>query len=343
VTNRLKDPELARVAPEEMEAAYLEYRRACYDVLYRQCAERGLLAVLDTPCTPAEFGERIGVVPSRLPVATLLLKALASHGDVRRVGGDPPRYVAAGRSGPRRFDEELIFLATGRRSVSELRHGQSYAGILDAMVTAENPVAADFTAAAPPEIEEMFEIPFYRYCRLHAVEEVLAAGDRVLDLACGPGYGLLELAERAPAGPATTIFGIELTPHYAEAAMRRVAADARIAVLRGDLELPQEYLRDGFFDGALIVGAYHFLRDPRPLWDTVARVLRPGGVFCLGYVQSDVSTPDRELMDLRFALRRPAVYRSTPAQVHELAGRHGLVPVRQFGLGVWRWYSFSRR
>ncbi|GAA2711033.1 class I SAM-dependent methyltransferase [Micromonospora olivasterospora] len=342
MTVHVDSDDLVRVPPERMEAAYLEYRRACYDVLRRQCAARGLLDLLRTPVTADEFGRRMGVVPTKLPIAELLLRALAKHGDVTRVEGDPPRYAAVASPTPRDFDDDLVRLATGRGSLTELRHSQSYAGILDALTVEGDPIAADFTAGAPPEIEEIFTIPFYRWCRLQAVHEALAAGPRVLDLACGPGYGLLEIADRLPADPRAAVFGVELTPHYAEAAMRRTAGDDRVAVVRGDLQRPQEYLRDGHFDGALIVGAYHFLREPEPLWATVARALRPGGVFALGYVQSDVATDDREIMDLRFALRKPPVYRPTPQDIDHLAARYGLTPIRRFGLGVWRSYSFRR-
>ncbi|MDL4770773.1 hypothetical protein [Actinomadura xylanilytica] len=47
-------------------------------------------------------------------------------------------------------------------------------------------------------------------------------------------------------------------------------------------------------------------------------------------------------MDLRFSLREPRAYQSTPDEIIGLARAHGMTPRRRFGLGVWQWYSFGR-
>lgn len=337
------DADLVDVPPDKMELAYLEYRRACYEILHRECVARGVVDALGEPVTLDAFAERTGVVPAKKPVAQLLLDVLVRHGDVRVVPGEPVRYVAAGRGTRPAFDDELILLATGRRSAEELAHSKSYSGILTALTVEGNPIAANFTTSSPATIEEIFVLPYYRYCRLRAAREVTAAGSRILDLACGPGYGLRELAEQTPDDPGTVLFGIELTEHYVAAAVERNAGDGRVRVVRGDLQEPQDFLQEGFFDGATMMGAYHFLARPEALWDTVARVLRPGGVFCLGYVQSDVDSEDRALMDLRFALREPPVHRTTPAQIHALAEKRGLMTTHEWQLGIWKWYAFTKR
>ncbi|MFD9737226.1 class I SAM-dependent methyltransferase [Umezawaea sp. NPDC059074] len=337
------DADLVDIPTDKMELAYLEYRYACYEVLHRECVARGVLEALREPVTLDAFAERAGVVPAKKPVARLLLDVLVEHDDVRVVLGEPARYVASGRTARRAPDDELVVLATGKRSVDELAHGRSYSGILAALAVEGNPIAANYTTGSPPSIEEIFVLPYYRYCRLRAAREVTAAGSRILDLACGPGHGLRELAERTPDDQRTVLFGIELTEHYVAAALERNAGDGRVRVVRGDLQEPQDFLQEGFFDGATMMGAYHFLSRPDALWDTVARVLRPGGVFCLGYVQSQVDSADRALMDLRFALREPPVHRTTPARIRALAESRGLVTTQEWGLGIWKWYAFAKR
>lgn len=139
------------------------------------------------------------------------------------------------------------------------------------------------------------------------------------------------------------ILGIEISPDFVVAATTRNVEDRRVRVVRGNLEEPQEFLREGHFDGAMIVGAYHFLRNPGPLWETAARLLRPGGRFCIAYVLSRAGTYDQEIMNLRFALRRPPSYMPTREDVLEHAQATGMELDREFGLGAWRWYSFTRR
>lgn len=336
--------DIAELSPQEMEQAYLEYRRACYDIVYRNCLDRGVFDLLNTPATLDDFADRMGVVPQKMPVAELLLAALVKYGVVERTDDRPPLYRSI-PSGPLRrdLDERLIFLATNKRSVEELRHSENYAGILDALTMDENPVSATFDAEHLQLWEEVLQAPFYRYSRVKAVHEVAGAGQHLLDLACGPGFGLMELAELAPDEPETTILGVEISPDFVIAASERSAKDRRIRVLRGDLEQPQPFLADGYFDGAMIVGAYHFLRDPEPLWDTAVRLLRPSGTFCISYVLSKVGTYDQEIMDLRFALRRPRSYQPTRDAVLNLARRKQCELKSEFGLGAWRWYSFIRR
>lgn len=333
--------DVADLSPEEMERAYLEYRRACYDIVYRNCLDHGVFDQLGKPVTLGEFADRMGVVASKVPVAELLLKALIKYGAVEHVEG---RYQATPGGPPKQtFDENLIRLATNKDSVTELQHSENYAGILNALTTEDNPVSATFDSANLSLWEEVLQAPFYRYSRVQAVREIGATGNHLLDCACGPGFGLMELAETVPSTPESVVLGIEISTDFVAAATKRTEDKEHVRVVRGNLEQPQPFLQEGFFDGAMIVGAYHFLRNPEPLWDTVARLIRPGGTFCIAYVLSTVGTEDQEIMDLRFALRRPRSYQPTRDDVLGLAERKGMELKREFGLGAWRWYSFTRR
>src|SRR6266536_2204365 len=170
-------PAIVDLTPQEMERAYLEYRRACYDIVYRNAIEHGVLDLLTTPATLEAFAERMGVVPAKVPTAELLLKALVKYGALERLHDRPARYRAVPGGPPEQpFDEALIFLATGRRSVEELKHSESYAGILKALTTEENPVSASFDADHLPLWEEVLQAPFYRYSRVQAVHEIAGAG-----------------------------------------------------------------------------------------------------------------------------------------------------------------------
>lgn len=335
--------ELAELSPEEMEEAYLEYRRACYDIVYRNCLEQGVLDLFSAPITFGEFAARLPVADNKLPAAQLLIDALVKYGALECIAGNPVRYGS--RFGPpdAEFDDKLIYRATGKRSVAELRHSENYAGIINALRVSDNPVSATFDGQHLGLWEEVLQAPFYRYSRVHAVRDITASGLRMLDLACGPGFGLAELAESVGPDERAIIVGVEISPDFVASASTRNANDSRVHVTRGDLEQPLDFLQQGLFDGAMIVGAYHFLRDKRALWHSVRRLLRPGGVFCIAYALSQVGTYDQEIMNLRFSLRQPPSYQPTRGQVLELATAHGMELRREFGLGAWRWYSFERK
>lgn len=102
----------------------------------------------------------------------------------------------------------------------------------------------------------------------------LAAGGRVLDVACGGGRWLIALARRFPE---TTLVGVEFEPDSVGRAMRHVSEaglDDRIAIENRD---PASLPYGPEFDLVYFQDALHELPDPvgalRSAWATV----RPGG------------------------------------------------------------------
>jgi len=334
--------ELSQLSPEDMEQAYLEYRRACYDIVYRNSIERGVLEKFASPITFDDFVRLLPVASNKLGAAQLLLNALVKYGALEVVKEEPIRYRAAKEVSPAELDEGLIEIATGKRSLAELRHSENYVGIIDALSVSGNPVSASFDGEHLGVWNEVLQAPFYRYSRVRAVREITPNGNCMLDLACGPGFGLAEIGDSIPPGKNRTIIGVEISPDFVTAASSRNAADPDVYVIRGDLQRPLDFLEAGFFDGAMIVGAYHFLRDKETLWKTTQRLWRSGGVFCIAYALSKMGTYDQEIMDLRFSLREPATYQPSRGDVLNLASGHGFRMRDEFGLGAWRWYSFEK-
>ena len=295
--------DISQSLPEEVERAYLEYRKACYNIVYRNCVERGVLDLFSSPISFEDFVRELPVASNKLGPAQLLLDALVKYGALDRAGGDKVRYQVREAMPDSEIDEGLIQMATGKRSLAELRHSENYAGIIDALSVSANPVSASFDGQNLNIWEEVLQAPFYRYSRVQAVREITGNGSRMLDFACGPGFGLAEIAASVAPGPRRTILGVEISPDFVASAAARNADDPDVYVMRSDLERPLGFVEGGFFDGAMIVGAYHFLRHKEVLWETAQRLLRSGGVFCLAYVLSKMGTYDQEIMDLRFSLR----------------------------------------
>jgi len=96
---------------------------------------------------------------------------------------------------------------------------------------------------------------------------VLPSGARVLDIACGPGHFLRDVAEMG-----FEPFGIDASPDMIRASAARMGAAARL--VRGDgMALP---FASNAFDAVNCSGLIEYIPRPAPLLDEILRVLKPG-------------------------------------------------------------------
>jgi len=150
-------------------------------------------------------------------------------------------------------------------------------------------------AVDDPEIAHAFNrimrIPHMRLARWAIARRAAAmkpAGQTV-DLGCGPGYLVLQLAQAAPGLHVT---GIDLADEMlvaAEAYARRSGLDERVAFKKGDVaQIP---FPDGSLDLVVSTFSLHHWSDPVRALDEIARVLRPGGAFLVADLRRDMAAP----------------------------------------------------
>jgi len=103
----------------------------------------------------------------------------------------------------------------------------------------------------------------------------LSPGDRVLDVACGPGNFTRGFARATGEG---LVVGIDASKTMLAVAVRKTES-ANLAYVRGDAcELP---FRDGSFDAICCFAALYLIQEPTRALDEIARVLAPGGRVAL--------------------------------------------------------------
>jgi SAM-dependent methyltransferase len=105
----------------------------------------------------------------------------------------------------------------------------------------------------------------------------LSPGDRVLELACGPGG--LGLAAAAVVGPDGEVVLSDVVPAMVETAARRAGERGVTNVRTRVLDLEQIDEPDAGYDAVLCREGLMFAADPVAAAREVARVLRPGGRF----------------------------------------------------------------
>jgi SAM-dependent methyltransferase len=175
--------------------------------------------------------------------------------------------------------------------------------------------------------------------RLPDLAARLAAGGRVLDVGCGGGWAIVQLAERFPG---TTCVGLDVEPHSIELAQRRIAerglagrCEARLLSV-DRLEEPEAY------DVATSFLVVHELAPAlKPAaFAAVARALKPGGSFLVfdeAYPETDAAL---RTMPTRFAALAQWYEVTWGNVVNTRTELHALC--RQAGLRVAEESAFSR-
>ncbi|GAA5006648.1 SAM-dependent methyltransferase [Actinopolymorpha pittospori] len=138
---------------------------------------------------------------------------------------------------------------------------------------------ADFDPSLPPEVE-LFSFTPSDALRLIALALDVAAGDTLVDLACGRGGPGMWVARETGA----RLVGVDVSPVAVAQAQRRAAdfgLSGRAEFRVGAFAETAEILRPAMADGVMCVDALHFAPDPLAAARDVARILRPGRTFAL--------------------------------------------------------------
>jgi SAM-dependent methyltransferase len=104
----------------------------------------------------------------------------------------------------------------------------------------------------------------------------ISPGDRVLDVACGPGNFTRDFANAA--GDEGLVVGLDASLTMLETAVRQTAT-TNVAYLRADAaDLP---FRDACFDAVSCFAALYFIEEAERALEEIVRVLAPGGRVAL--------------------------------------------------------------
>jgi SAM-dependent methyltransferase len=103
----------------------------------------------------------------------------------------------------------------------------------------------------------------------------ISPGDRVLDVACGPGNFTRDFGEAAGEG---AVVGLDASKTMLDVAVRETERE-NVAYIRGDAsDLP---FRDGSFDAVCCFAALYLIEEPGRAIEEIVRVLAPGGRVAL--------------------------------------------------------------
>lgn len=120
---------------------------------------------------------------------------------------------------------------------------------------------------AVPRYDEMME---------RLLEHARPGPADILELGCGTGNLTLGLLRRFPSARVTTV---DASPEMTELTVRRAASADRLTAITSTFE--ELTLSDRSFDLVASSMSLHHVREKGPLYEALARWLRPGGQFVL--------------------------------------------------------------
>lgn len=150
----------------------------------------------------------------------------------------------------------------------------------------------------------------------------LTKGDRVLDVACGPGNFTREFAKAV--GSDGLAVGIDASPTMLARGVDDNPAGMPIALVRGDAtKLP---FADGSFDSVCCYAALHLFPDPMDSLADMRRVLGPGGrIAIMTSVRRQVTVkPMKPVVERLSGMR---VFE--PEQITDVLADHGFEGIRR--------------
>jgi SAM-dependent methyltransferase len=155
----------------------------------------------------------------------------------------------------------------------------------------------EFDEDAAKRIEELYFIGD-AVRRRAIVREALgaSAGERILDVGCGPGFYCAELLEDV--GPSGSVVGLDGSAPMLALAAGRCADHDNVEFLEADAtSLP---VQDASFDAVLSVQVQEYIPDVQASLGELARALRPGGravVFDVDWATLSIQSDDPGLTD----------------------------------------------
>ncbi len=123
--------------------------------------------------------------------------------------------------------------------------------------------------------ETLADIDPKHLARYQKACEWLEPGHRVLDVACGCGYGSAVLAD-AGAGK---VFGVDISEDALEHARQHYGTNAAVTFLKGDLDSPEwkQNVGEEPFQLAVSLETLEHMPDPRHYLRDLAELMAPGG------------------------------------------------------------------
>ena len=328
------------VTEENMRQGYLQYRTGQFLLMFEEAKKRGIISYLAQPRTFDQIANHFGFVRA-LKGLHGVLDALTWFGIVKRdnSGSQETYQLIEGYSLPS-VDQTLLRVGVGEKGIDSLKQIGAFSHIFSYMKGEDEGVHFD---ADNEELWEQFlEYPYYAFGRDRAVHFISYAGAKVLDFGAGLGHGTETIAELV--GTKGRAVAIESSLDFVNTAKERLASIPQAEVMHLDMQMDLvSELGENAFDGAMFIGAFHYVKDKLACLKNLARVIRPGGRLVIGNTCTKNGALDEGMLTFGTAMITPPAYSVPPQELYQYFEATGFDMEHEYFFGCQGWFFLSLR
>lgn len=321
----------------------IEYRKVIYNLLYNAGKENGFIDFLKIPRSEEEICINFGYDMDKVQTLRSILKVLKTIGVVaEHVNGGPKKYSVISEMPnefTRNINKPLLKDAIGETKANEVLYAKNLSTAYEYLKGEKDSIL--FGKEKLEHWKNLLQFHFWEYGRNLSAEEIAFQGGRVIDLACGLGFGTEKLSELV--GEEGRAVGIEMSSDFVLFCRDRNQKRNNIIFIEYDLNEGIPQLPYDSFNGAMMIGAFHFIKDKDRLLNDLNRVLSPKAKMVIGNVIRKTDAYDQAAHELSISMLNIPAYLITPEEMEDLFARNGFNMYDKFDrIGSAGWYCLEK-
>jgi len=329
------------VTEDIMRQGYLQYRTGQFLLMYQEAKNQKIIDYLSQPRTFSQIAKQFDFVRA-LKGLQGVLDSLIWFNIVKRVKSqENETYELIDNYSLPSVDDDLLRIGVGDSGVKSLKQIGAFSKIFSYM-TGKNDIGVLFDAENEDLWEQFLEYPYYSFGRDRAVSFISYSGAKILDFGAGLGHGTETIAEIV--GKDGRAVAIESSLDFVKTAKVRLASIPQAEVLHLDMQIDLvNELGENAFDGAMFIGAFHYVKDKLACLESLARVIKPGGRLVIGNTCTKNGALDEGMLTFGTAMITPPAFSVPPDELYNYFSMTGFDIEHEYFFGCQGWFFLSLR
>lgn len=322
----------------------IEYRKVIYTLLFKAAEENGFIEFLREPRTEEQICKGLGYLIEKINTLRAILNVFRTIDVITTYMKNDKKVYSVTNKEPKEFtlniNEAILRQAVGETKANEILYAKNLSNAFDYLKGKKDGIV--FGKEKLDHWKNLLQFSFWEYGRNLAAEEIAYTGGKVIDLACGLGFGTLKLASLV--GKDGEALGIEMSNDFVQYCRKNSKKHKNISFIQADLNSGLPSLPSKSYNGLMMIGAFHFIKDKEKLCNEIYDILTPGARLVIGNVIRKTDAYDQAAHELSLSMIDVPSYLIKPKDLEMLFSQAGFVIYDRFDeIGSAGWYCLSKK